>query len=137
MRRNTACTRQNSAWPGFLVMVIAWLAPQSDASEPALWRDPHAPPQARADDLLSRLTMQEKIAQLMNDAPAIPRLAVPAFDYWSEGLHGLARNGHATVFPQAIGLAATWDTPLLEAVGAAVSAEARARFVSLQPQEQG
>jgi len=128
---------QKAAWPVFLVVLVGWLTPQSDASEPALWRDPHAAPQARADDLLSRLTAREKIAQLMNDAPAIPRLAVPAFDYWSEGLHGLARNGHATVFPQAIGLAATWDTQLLEAVGAAVSAEARARFASLRPQEQG
>src|SRR5438105_1457993 len=99
MRRNAARMRQNAAWPLFLAMVVGWLTSQSDASEPALWRDPHAAPHARADDLLSRLTTREKIAQLMNDAPAIPRLAVPAFDYWSEGLHGLARNGRATVFP--------------------------------------
>jgi len=102
-----------------------------------LWRDPHALPQARADDLLSRLSTQEKVAQLMNHAPAIPRLGVPAFDYWSEGLHGLARNGEATVFPQAIGLAATWDTQLLQAVGAAVSAQARAKFFALPPEAQG
>ena len=137
MRQKGGSMRQNAVWPVSLVMVVAWLTPQSDASEAALWRDRYAAPQARADDLLSRLTTQEKIAQLMNDAPAIPRLGVPAFDYWSEGLHGLARNGHATVFPQAIGLAATWDTQLLEAVGAAVSAEARARFAALAPQEQG
>ena len=108
-----------------------------DRGEPMLWRDPHALPQARADDLLSRLTLQEKVAQLMNHAPAIPRLGVPAFDYWSEGLHGLARNGAATVFPQAIGLAASWDTELLQAVGAAVSSEARARFFATPPDERG
>jgi beta-glucosidase len=120
-----------------LVTVCVWLAPASGANGQMLWRDPRASPQARADDLLSRLTTQEKIAQLMNSAPAIPRLRVPAFDYWSEGLHGLARNGRATVFPQAIGLAAMWDTQLLEAVGAAVSSEARAKFAALAPQEQG
>src|SRR5581483_6517810 len=108
-----------------------------DAGVPMLWRDPHALPQARADDLLSRLSTQEKVAQLMNHAPAIPRLGVPAFDYWSEGLHGLARNGEATVFPQAIGLAATWDTQLLQAVGAAVSAQARAKSFALPPEAQG
>jgi beta-glucosidase len=118
-------------------MVFACLAPASGASGQMLWRDPHASPQARADDLLSRLTTQEKIAQLMNNTPAIPRLGVPAFDYWSEGLHGLARHGDATVFPQAIGLAATWDRQLLEAVGTAVSSEARAKFFALAPQEQG
>lgn len=108
-----------------------------DAGEPMLWRDPLALPQARADDLLSRLSIQEKVAQLMNHAPAIPRLGVPAYDYWSEGLHGLARNGEATVFPQAIGLAATWDRQLLQGVGAAVSSEARAKFFASPPEAQG
>jgi len=129
--------RHNVAWLVPVIAVVGWLAPASDAGGQVLWRDPHASPQARAEDLLSRLTTQEKVAQLMNDAPAIPRLGVPAFDYWSEGLHGLARNGHATVFPQAIGLAATWDTQLLEAVGTAVSFEARTRFGALAPEEQG
>ena len=129
--------RHNAAWLAPFIAVVGWLAPASGAGGQVLWRDPHALPQARADDLLSRLTTQEKVAQLMNNAPAIPRLGVPAFDYWSEGLHGLARNGHATVFPQAIGLAATWDTQLLEAVGTAVSFEARTRFAALAPEEQG
>ncbi len=124
------------AWLTVLLgTAFAWVAPTVDAGD--VWRDPRASPEARADDLLSRLTTQEKIAQLMNNAPAITRLGVPAFDYWSEGLHGLARNGQATVFPQAIGLAATWDPQLLQAVGAAVSAEARARFFALPPQQQG
>lgn len=64
----------------------------------------------------------------MNAAPAIPRLGIPAYDWWSEGLHGIARNGYATVFPQAIGLAASWNTDLLQHVGTVTSTEARAKF---------
>lgn len=78
--------------------------------------------------LVARMTLAEKVAQLQSGAPAIPRLGVPAYDWWGEGLHGLARGGYATVFPQAIGLAASWDPSLLHAVGSAVSTEARARF---------
>lgn len=92
-------------------------------------------PLAHADDaedraaaLVAKMTREEKIAQAMNDAPAIPRLGVPAYEWWSEGLHGIARNGYATVFPQAIGLAATWNTELLQQIGTAVSTEARAKF---------
>jgi len=74
------------------------------------------------------LTLEEKAAQLQNAAPASPKLGLPAYDWWNEGLHGLARNGEATVFPQAIGLAATWDEELLRRVGDVVATEARARF---------
>ena len=66
--------------------------------------------EARAKDLVGRLTLDEKVAQLMNDAPAIPRLGVPAYNWWNEALHGVARAGTATVFPQAIGMAASFDT---------------------------
>jgi beta-glucosidase len=82
----------------------------------------------RAAELVARMTLQEKIAQLQSSAPAIPRLGVPAYDWWNEGLHGSARAGHATVFPQAIGLAATWNDALLRQVGDAVSTEARAKY---------
>lgn len=81
----------------------------------------------RAADLVSRMTLEEKVAQMQNSAPAIPRLGVPAYDWWSEGLHGVARAGHATVFPQAIGLAATFDVPLMHKVAIAISDEARAK----------
>ena len=64
----------------------------------------------------------------MTDAPAIPRLGVPAYDWWSEALHGVARAGRATVFPQAIALAATFDAPLVQQVATAISDEARAKF---------
>jgi beta-glucosidase len=76
----------------------------------------------------SSLTLEEKAAQLQNAAPAEPKLGLPAYDWWSEGLHGIARNGEATVFPQAIGLAATWDEDLMRRVGDVVATEARAKF---------
>jgi beta-glucosidase len=76
----------------------------------------------------SSLTLEEKAAQLQNAAPAEPKLGLPAYDWWNEGLHGLARNGEATVFPQAIGLAATWDEDLMRRVGDVVATEARAKF---------
>ncbi|WP_454830837.1 glycoside hydrolase family 3 C-terminal domain-containing protein [Pseudoxanthomonas wuyuanensis] len=82
----------------------------------------------KAAALVAKMTREEKIAQTMNAAPAIPRLGVPAYEWWNEGLHGVARSGHATVFPQAIGLAATWNTDLLEQVGTVTSTEARAKF---------
>src|SRR5690242_5269122 len=67
----------------------------------------------RVNDLVSRMTLEEKISQMVNDAPAVDRLGIPKYNWWSEGLHGVARAGLATVFPQAIGLGATWDTDLL------------------------
>jgi beta-glucosidase len=82
----------------------------------------------RIDTLIARMTLDERIAQLGDRAPAIPRLNLPAYNWWNEGLHGIARNGYATVFPQAIGLAATWDPELLREAGDTVSTEARAKF---------
>jgi len=81
----------------------------------------------RVDDLVSRMTTSEKIAQMYNDAPAIERLGVPAYDYWNEALHGVARAGKATVFPQAIGMAAMWDEDLMLDVATAISDEGRAK----------
>ncbi len=82
----------------------------------------------RVDDLVGRLTLEEKSRQLINTAPAVPRLGIPAYDYWSEGLHGIARSGYATLFPQAIGNAATFDAPLVGKIGETVSTEARAKY---------
>jgi beta-glucosidase len=92
------------------------------------FRDVSLPPAQRAADLVSHLTLEEKAMQSLNTAPAIPRLGVPAYDYWNEGLHGIARSGYSTLFPQAIGMAATWDAPLLGKIGAVVSTEARAKY---------
>lgn len=92
-----------------------------------VYRNPNAALEARVADLVSRMTLEEKIAQMSNGAPAIPRLGVPAYNWWNECLHGVARAGRATVFPQAIGMAATWDAPLLKRAAAAISDEARAK----------
>ncbi|HZI32025.1 MAG TPA: glycoside hydrolase family 3 N-terminal domain-containing protein, partial [Candidatus Binatia bacterium] len=91
------------------------------------FRDPDLPIPQRVDDLIGRLTVDEKISQLMMSCPAIPRLNIPAYDWWNEGLHGVARNGVATVFPQAIGLAATWNPDLIQRVAGVISTEARAK----------
>ncbi|MCG1037088.1 glycoside hydrolase family 3 C-terminal domain-containing protein [Polaribacter sargassicola] len=81
----------------------------------------------RVDDLVSRMTLEEKVGQMMNDAPAIPRLNIPAHEYWNEALHGVARAGKATVFPQAIGLGATFDEELILESATVISDEARAK----------
>ena len=83
--------------------------------------------EARAADLVGRLTLDEKVAQMQDRAPAIPRLGIPAYNWWNEALHGVARSGLATVFPQAIGLAATWNDSLLFQVATVISDEARAK----------
>jgi beta-glucosidase len=82
----------------------------------------------RVLDLIGRMTLTEKISQMLNECPAIPRLGIPAYNYWNEGLHGVVGNGRATVFPQAIGLAATWDTRLMIRIATAISDEARAKY---------
>jgi len=81
----------------------------------------------RVNDLVGRLTLDEKISQMMNASPAIERLGIPAYDWWNECLHGVGRAGLATVFPQAIGLGATWDKELIYKVATAISDEARAK----------
>lgn len=82
----------------------------------------------RAKELVEQMTLEEKVGQTLYQAPAIPRLGIKAYNWWNEALHGVARAGTATVFPQAIGMAATFDEDLLEQVGDAVSTEARAKF---------
>jgi beta-glucosidase len=81
----------------------------------------------RVNDLVSRMTLEEKISQMVNDAAAIDRLHIPEYNWWNECLHGVARTGVATVFPQAIGLAATWDTDLMFQIADVISNEARAK----------
>jgi len=91
------------------------------------WRNPDLPPAERARDLVGRMTLSEKVSQMMHDAPAIERLGVPAYNWWNECLHGVGRAGVATVFPQAIGMAAAWNDDLLHRVAVAISDEARAK----------
>ncbi len=90
------------------------------------FRDPGLPIDRRVDDLVGRLTLEEKVSLMVERAAAVPRLGIPPFPWWNEALHGVARAGRATVFPQAIALAATWDAPLVERLATAISDEARA-----------
>jgi beta-glucosidase len=94
----------------------------------APYTNPDLPIDKRVDDLVSRMTLEEKVSQMMNGAEAIPQLGVPKYDWWSEGLHGIARSGYATMFPQAIGMAATWDKEMVGQIATTVSTEARAKF---------
>src|SRR5919199_5923265 len=98
------------------------------AQEPPLFRNQKAPMEARVKDLLHALTLEEKISLLGNNSPAIKRLNIPAYNWWNESLHGLARAGEATVFPQAIGMAATFNDSLLCITASAMSTEARAKY---------
>lgn len=81
-----------------------------------------------AKQLVSQMTLEEKMSQMVYQSPAIERLGIPAYNWWNEALHGVARAGVATVFPQAIGLAATFDKELLQEIGDVVSTEGRAKF---------
>ena len=82
----------------------------------------------KAKALVAQMTIEEAASQLRFDAPAIPRLGIPEYNWWSEGLHGVARAGTATVFPQAIGLGATFDKELLKEIGSTIATEARAKY---------
>ncbi len=95
--------------------------------EKLLFHDSSLAVTERIEDLLQRLTVAEKIHQLMHDSPALERLEVPAYNWWNEACHGVGRNGQATIFPQVIGLAATWDRDLIRAVADAIADEARAK----------
>ncbi len=101
---------------------------QIQAAAALPFRNPDLPIAQRVDDLVSRLTLDEKVSQVIDRAAAIPRLGIPAYNWWNEGLHGIARSGYATMFPQAIGNAATWDAPLVHSIGSVVSVEARAKY---------
>jgi beta-glucosidase len=108
-----------------LVSTPAVLAQSTPA--PAPYLDPSLPLEQRVDDLVSRMTVEEKASQVVNHAAAIPRLQVPEYDWWSEALHGVARNGIATVFPEPIGLAATFDSPLIFDMATVIGIEGRAK----------
>ena len=91
------------------------------------FQNPKLSAEERAADLTSRLTLEEKTKLMLNGSPAIPRLGIPAFEWWSEALHGIGRNGTATVFPQCVGMACSFDLPLLEQIYSAISDEGRAK----------
>jgi beta-glucosidase len=108
----------------------AVVAQQDQNSFP--FRDPSLSLDERVNDLVSRMNLQEKADQLLYTAPAIPRLGVPAYNWWNEALHGVARSGFATVFPQSITIANAWDEGLMFNVASAISDEARAKYHEFQ-----
>ena len=107
-------------------------AVSAQAQQQAPYLDTKLSPQERAHDLVGRMTLDEKAAQLEDWATSIPRLGIPDYQTWNEALHGVARAGYATVFPQAIGMAATWDTNMVRSMGNVISTEARAKYNQAQ-----
>ncbi len=110
-----------------LALVLAGTMSTQEPSKPK-YLDLKYTPEERAADLVSRMTLEEKVGQMQDNAPAIPRLGIPAYNWWNEALHGVARAGLATVFSQAIGLAATWDTDLEHRIADVISTEARGKY---------
>ena len=115
----------------FCLLPCLAVAQMDQQGRPA-YLDPNIPAAVRAHDLVSRMTLEEKTSQLEDWAEPIPRLGVPSYQTWSEALHGVARAGYATVFPQAIGMAATWDPAMVHAMGNIIGIEGRAKFNQAQ-----
>ena len=114
------------------MLLLPVYSQKAGEEETQAFRNSSLPIRQRVDDLISQMTLEEKVLQMQNSAPAIARLGVSAYDWWSEGLHGVARSGHATVFPQAIGMAATWNSNLIFREGRVISTEARAKYNQAQ-----
>src|SRR5689334_12014682 len=110
------------------VIVLACISALGVQAQKVAYLNPALSIDARAKDLVSRMTLEEKVQQMMYNAPAIPRLNVPEYNWWNEALHGVGRSGRATVFPQAIGMGATFDETLIFQVANAISDEARAMY---------
>jgi len=113
-----------------ILILLSSLLPLLSSAQTAdnpLYMDPSQPTEARVNDLIRRMTLEEKAQQLVNQARAIPRLNVPNYDWWSEALHGVANAGTATVFPEPVGLAATFDDPLIHEMAVVIGIEARAK----------
>jgi beta-glucosidase len=111
--------------------LLSRIAIPGEEAGDALYLNPDESPERRAADIVSRMSLEEKVLQMQSTAPAISRLGVPAYNWWNEALHGVAQ-GRATVFPQAIALAATWDTDLMHRVADIISTEARAKYNDAQ-----
>lgn len=110
-----------------LVFMLNFLALNTFAQENFAFKNPNLTTEQRVDDLVSRMSIDEKISQLMDSSPAIERLGVPEYNWWNESLHGVARAGYATVFPQSISIASSWDRQLIFDVANVISDEARAK----------
>jgi beta-glucosidase len=121
--------KMNQRYVSYLIglMVLAGISAAADEPQKQAWLDTSLSLEQRADDLVKQMTLDEKIGQMMNAAPAVERLGIPSYNWWNECLHGVARNGLATVFPQAIGMAASFDSELMLDAATVISDEARAK----------
>ncbi|PZU60674.1 MAG: beta-glucosidase [Sphingobium sp.] len=119
-----------TAWAAITLVAVSTTA--QGASENFAFRNPALPIEQRVEDIISRLTPEEKASQLVNQARAIPRLGIPEYDWWNEALHGVAANGYATVFPEPIGLAATFDVQAIRDMGEAIGNEGRVKWNMVQ-----
>jgi beta-glucosidase len=117
-----------------MVVQRVYAQAQKDGAPPAS-KNASLPIEQRVKDLVSRMTLDERVRQMQHTAPAIPRLGIPSYDWWSEALHGVGRAGYATVFPQAIGMAATWDANLVHSEGRVISVEGRAIYYQAQRED--
>ena len=99
-----------------------------EVKQECIWQDPSHSIKDRIQDLIRRMSLAEKVAQIQNDAPSIPRLGLSAYNYWNEALHGVANNGIATVFPEPVGMASTWNPELIRKEGSIIGIEGRAKY---------
>ncbi len=111
-----------------LIILTFFCVSKTNAQQSPLFRNDKEPLEKRVNDLVSRLSLEEKIAMMGYRSPGVERLGIPAYNWWNEALHGVARAGQATVFPQAIGMAATFNDSLLKEVATVISTEARAKY---------
>src|SRR5579871_2896469 len=116
----------------FMIALALSVSPVLAPAQQSAWLDTHLSARERAHALVSQMTLEEKAAQLEDWATAIPRLGIPDYQTWNEALHGVARAGYATVFPQAIGMAATWDRSVVHNMGDVIADEARAKYNQAQ-----
>src|ERR1700761_1153410 len=119
---------KNHLKPLLLLLIPCFYYQSIKAQNTPLYKDATQPLDARVKDLVSKLTLEEKVSLLGFNSQAVPRLGIPAYNWWNEGLHGVARAGEATIFPQAIGLAATFNDDLAKQVSTVISTEARAKY---------
>ena len=110
-----------------LVFLLSLITITSSAQQNISYKNPNLPIEQRVNDLVSKMSLDEKISQLMDSSPAIERLGIPEYNWWNESLHGVARAGYATVFPQSISIASSWDRQLIFDVANVISDEARAK----------
>ena len=112
----------------FAILALLTIPTLAQEQEAMPYMNPALPTDQRVKDLIGRMTLEEKVQQMRDHSPAIPRLGVPKYDWWNEGLHGVAFAGYATNFPQVIGMAATWDTDMVHTMAQTISTEARAKY---------